>query len=94
MELKAVARILQRADSGVTDMSVEDETIRALAKAMRVMMTASHDMPIQIQAALLRLAAADWQEQRQASPSLGAEPGSMEHVDGDGQQAQEAHLAG
>ena len=75
-------------------MSIEQESMRALGKAVRVVLSAGDEMPIEMQAALLLLAAAQWPEPRASSSSLCANNQMMEHANGNEEQAEEARLAG
>ena len=75
-------------------MSIEQESMRALGKAVRVVFSAGNEMPVEMQAALLRLAAAQWPEPRASSSSLCANNEMMEHANGNAEQAEEARLAG
>jgi hypothetical protein len=75
-------------------MSIEQESIRALGKAVRLVFSAGSEMPVEMQAALLRLAVAQWPEPRAASSSLCANKEMIEHSNGNEEQAEEARLAG
>ena len=75
-------------------MTIEQESVRALGKAVRVVLSAVDEIPVEIQAALLRLAVAQWPEPRASSSSLCANQELMEHANGNEEQAEEARLAG
>jgi hypothetical protein len=75
-------------------MTIEQESVRALGKAVRVVLSAGDEIPVEMQAALLRLAVAQWPEPRASSSSLCANKEMMEHANGNEEQAEEARLAG